>query len=130
MSRQFRVALGCIFVLSLVVFAQSGAGEQSAVKQSFMRAKLLHSQNVLEAITLEDYAGIAKHAEQLRLLSFDEDWQVLHTEEYARLSADFRRSAAGLANAGKSQNLDAAVLAYFQMTHNCVDCHRYMRQSK
>jgi len=105
----------------------SGDG-QDDTKRAFMRAKLNHAQRVLEALALEDYQGMAHHAEQLRLLSLDSNWQVLSTEQYVRHSADFRRSAGSLANAAEKRNLDRALLAYYQMTHSCIECHRHVRE--
>ena len=96
----------------------------------FMRAKLVHSQQILEDLALEDFASMAKNAEQLRLLSLDANWQVLQTEEYAMHSRDFRQAAAGLIAASEKKNLDGAVLAYFQMTQSCVNCHRHVRDQR
>jgi hypothetical protein len=80
-----------------------------------MRAKLMHSQQILEAIALEDLPAVATSAEQLKLLSLDSSWQVLQTEDYMRYSEDFRRAADLLANSAANKNLDAAVLAYFRL---------------
>lgn len=109
----------------LIGAAQPEPGEVSA--KGFMRAKLTHAQNILEGIALENLGSVAKDAEQLKLLSFDENWQVLQTEDYVRHSADFRRAADLLAEAAADENLEAAVLAYFRLTQNCVDCHQHVR---
>lgn len=109
----------------LVAAAQPEPGQEPA--KGFMRAKLSHAQKILEGVTLEDLGSVAKHAEQLKLLSFDASWQVLQTEDYARHSEDFRRAADRLADAAAENNLDGAVLAYFRLTQNCVDCHRHVR---
>ena len=49
------------------------APNQSA---AFMRLKLDHSQKVLEGLTLEDFELMAKHAQQIALLTEDETWLV------------------------------------------------------
>jgi cytochrome c556 len=64
------------------------------------------------------------------LLSLDANWQILQTEEYAMHSHDFRHAAAGLIAASQKKNLDGAVLAYFQMTQSCVNCHRHVRDQR
>lgn len=48
---------------------------------TFMRAKLAHSQNVLEGLSVGDFGLIAKGAHDLSLASQDSNWQVLQTED-------------------------------------------------
>jgi hypothetical protein len=121
---------GAVFLLLILAGLVIAAGQPEPGQESakgFMRAKLSHSQQILEGIALENLPAVAKGAEQLKLLSFDSSWQVLQTEDYMRYSEDFRRAADLLANAAADKNLDAAVLAYFRLTQNCVDCHRHFR---
>ena len=96
----------------------------------FMRAKLGHSQHVLEGLALEDYDLIARGAQELALASQASSWQVLQTEEYARQSAEFRRSCDTLRGAAKARNLDGAALAWMEVTMKCVQCHKYVRDRK
>jgi len=93
----------------------------------FMRAKLAHSQDVLEGLSLEDFDLIGKGAQELSLVSQDSSWQVLQTEDYARQSAEFRRSCDTLRKAAQEENLDGALLAWMEVTMKCVQCHRYVR---
>lgn len=96
----------------------------------FMRAKLAHSQNVLEGLTTEDYDLIEKGAQELALASLDSNWQVLQTEDYARQSAEFRRACGSLRDAAKAKNLDGAALAWMDVTLKCVQCHKYVRDAQ
>ena len=96
----------------------------------FMRAKLGHSQHVLEGLALEDYDLIARGAQELALASQASSWQVLQTEEYARQSAEFRRSCDTLRGAAKARNLDGAALAWMEVTMKCIQCHKYVRDQK
>ncbi len=96
----------------------------------FMRAKLAHSQNVLEGLTTEDYELIEEGAQELALASLDSNWQVLHTEDYARQSAEFRRACGTLRDAAKEKNLDGAALAWMDVTLKCVQCHKYVRDAQ
>jgi hypothetical protein len=93
----------------------------------FMRAKLVHSQKLLEALALEDFAQLAKHSQDLKLLSQESSWNVLQTEQYVRHSEDFRRRADALTDAAKKKNLDGASLAFVELTLNCVQCHKHVR---
>ena len=97
---------------------------------AFMRVKLSHSADVLEGLSLADYELIAKGAQELALVSQDASWQVLQTEDYARRSVEFRRACDGLHRAAKEENLDAAVLAWMDVTMKCVQCHRYVRDEE
>ena len=126
MYRLFSVTLIFLTLTALIVAAaQPEPGGASA--KGFMRVKLSHAQKILEGITLEDLDAVAQHAEQLKLLSLDVSWQVIQTEDYMRHSEDFRRIADLLAETAAKKNLDGAVLAYFRLTQNCVDCHRHVR---
>jgi len=105
-----------------------GAVEPDQVA-GFMRAKLAHSQDVLEGLSLADFDLIAKGAQELSLVSQAASWQVLQTEEYARQSAEFRRSCDTLRRAAREENLDSALLAWMEVTMKCVQCHRYVRDA-
>lgn len=106
---------------------EGGSADQVA---DFMRAKLAHSSAVLEGLAVEDYEMMAKAAQDLALASQASSWQVLQTEEYARQSGDFRRSCLTLRDAAKAKNLDAAALAWVDVTLKCVQCHRYVRDTR
>ena len=116
-------------LLAAAVVAQESAPKADAVAD-FMRAKLGHSQRVLEGLSLEDYDLIARGAQELALASQASSWQVLQTEEYARQSGEFRRSCDSLRNAAKAKNLDGAALAWMEVTMKCIQCHKYVRDQK
>ena len=97
---------------------------------AFMRLKLEHAQHVLEGIAIEDFDMIAKHSQQINLLTKDEMWQVMHTESYLQFSDDFSRSARRITEAAREKNIDGAALAYMQLTLGCVNCHKYTRDAR
>jgi hypothetical protein len=120
----------------LVVFASLTATAARADETSdappdkvakYMRAKLLYSQQLLEALALEDYEQMAKSSQDLKLLSQESIWNVLETEQYVQHSNDFRRRTDALLQAAKRKNLDGASLAFVELTLNCVQCHKYVR---
>jgi hypothetical protein len=102
---------------------QPGTGQRSV----FMRLKLQPVKDILEGIALEDFDRIAAQAERVHLLSLDESWMVIQTDEYRRQSDEFRRSVATITRAAKEKNIDGVTLGYMQMTLNCVRCHRQLR---
>ncbi|MEI8367026.1 MAG: hypothetical protein WCJ31_01235 [Planctomycetia bacterium] len=93
----------------------------------FMRAKLGHTQHVMEGLALADYDLIARGAHDLALASQASSWQVLQTEDYARQSREFRRACESLRSAAKDKNLDGAALAWMEVTLKCIQCHKYVR---
>jgi cytochrome c556 len=112
-------------ILAGTAVAQN-APQQDNMKD-FMRAKLEHSQDALEALTTEDFKAIRKAAQELSLLSRATQWQVLQTPEYATRSNEFRREVDALRDAAEKENLDGATLAFVKVTMNCVECHKYVR---
>jgi len=103
----------------------AGADEKLSV---FMKAKLVHSEKVLEGLAREDYDLIAKHSTTISNLCLDELWMVLQTPEYAERSKEFRRSVYEITEAAQKKNLEAAAFAYVDMTMKCVSCHKYVRK--
>jgi cytochrome c556 len=95
-----------------------------------MAEKLDYAHFLLNGIATENFDLLANNAEKLNQLSQSTVWREGRTPEYEALSADFRRHAVALTKAAKDRNLDAASLAYVQMTLSCVSCHKYMRGVK
>lgn len=96
----------------------------------FMRAKLQHSQKLIESLATEDYEAMAKSSQEMSLLTLAESWQVFQTADYLHESTEFRRAADAMTAAAKKKNLDAAALAYVDMTMQCVKCHKLVRHTK
>ncbi|HZR06153.1 MAG TPA: hypothetical protein VFA61_10050 [Candidatus Udaeobacter sp.] len=119
-------------VLALLLAGTSStygqAEKESGVKEA-MRKKVAYSQQVLVGVTMEDYGLIVSNAEKLVELSNKTNWYSRQAPEYELFLNEFRRNAQELMKAGQQKNLDAASLAYVQMTLSCVSCHQYIRQS-
>ena len=122
------VVVGVVLVVSAVQSQQPSKVDDNKLS-GVMQQKLEHSRSLLEGVVLEDYDLVAKHGQALSLLSLESGWQVLQTEKYVELSKSFRETADRLTLAGRNKNLDAATLAYMDMTMRCVQCHRYIRSS-
>ena len=134
---QFSDKLNSHFLLAALILAplfgcttstSAQAEKESAVKEA-MRQKVAYSQQVLVGITLEDYRLIANNAHKLVELSNKTNWYSRQVPEYELLLNEFRRNAQELMEAGQQKNLDAASLAYVQMTLSCVSCHKFIRQT-
>lgn len=94
----------------------------------FMRQKLEHSQKVLEGLSRENYDMISSNAEALNVLGQATSWRVLQTPEYVQYSSEFLRLTKKLDEMAADKNLDGATLTYVQLTVNCVNCHKHVRQ--
>ncbi len=121
-------------VLCLVFAAFGGATGQPKTEKdkvsALMRKKLEHSQKVLEGITTQDFKMIASNAEELVEISKEAEWKVIKTPRYETHSNDFRREAEDLIKAAKEKNVDAAALAYMDLTLTCVKCHKHVREER
>ena len=122
--------IGLAFVGTLVL-PQTRSQDDVRIQEvgGFMRAKLDNAQKVLDGLARADFERITKHAQELTLVNLESQWKTLQTPDYDRLSSDFRRATQNLSKAGREKNLDAATLAYVEMTLKCVQCHNYIRDA-
>jgi hypothetical protein len=96
-----------------------------------MKAKRERAHAVLDALTAGDPAALRRNAEVLALIG---DMRVFvsafKTDEYRYQAQVFKHAADDLLAAAKAKNLDAAALAYSDMTRTCVKCHTHFRGVK
>ncbi|MEO6181615.1 MAG: hypothetical protein ABIP71_00605, partial [Verrucomicrobiota bacterium] len=128
-TRWFWLMMAMILSLGtgLTLWAQD---EPKNKTKEVMKFKLHYAQRVLEGIATENFEVIAENAKQLKGLSQQADWQIRQTVEYQKLTADFAHHAESLEKAAVKKNVDAATVAYFQLTVSCTTCHRYLRGEK
>jgi hypothetical protein len=116
------VSLVAAGMVSIAQFSGRGLSTRE-----FMRDKLEFSQKILEGLALEDFDLIAGNSKKLSAMSREATWQVFQNPDYDRFSQDFRRNADALTKAAGTKNLEGATLAYFKLTMNCVECHKFVR---
>ncbi len=97
---------------------------------NFMQLKLGHAKGILEGLATEDFEQIAKDSQALTALSLQSSWNTHTTINYLDHSADFRRALNVITKAAHEENLDRAALAYVNLTVQCIECHRYLRQKQ
>jgi hypothetical protein len=114
-------------MLAIAAIASIAQESRRNVTKDAMRFKLHFAQGVLEGITTENFSLIATNAQKLRALSQSVDWKLRATREYQQLTSDFARAASSLERSASNRNVDAATVAYFQLTTSCVTCHKYLR---
>ena len=96
----------------------------------FMQLKLNHAKGILEGLATEDFEQIAKDSQALTALSLQSSWNTHTTLEYLDHSSDFRRALNVITKAAHEENLDRAALAFVNLTVQCIECHRYLRQKQ
>ncbi len=122
--------LGLAALAPLFMGAASGKRGAADGTAEIMRMKLSHSQEVLRGLALQDFVLIKTNASRMVRLSHAGGWMVRQTPEYELFTTEFRRSAEALVRAADDGNIDAATVAYAQMTFSCVSCHKYMRAGR
>jgi hypothetical protein len=113
--------------------ANAGAGDKappkSLDKATVMKRKLIQAQKFLEGLALHDFEKIGSAAAELAELRKEASWMVIKTRDYEMFSVEFSRQIEAAAKAAKAKNIDAAALAYMDMTMTCVKCHKYVRET-
>lgn len=99
-------------------------------KLTVMERKLLHAQKLLEGLALKDFDKIDKSAEGLMECLKEATWRINDTDKYLLYSNEFLRNIEGMQKASKKKNIDAATLAYVEMTLTCVKCHEHLRETR
>jgi hypothetical protein len=99
-------------------------------RREFMRQKLDFSKEVLEGLSLEQFASIERGGKALKKLSEAAEWEVPtipNATDYIAQTTDFQRSCDDLLKQAKARNIDGATLAYLKLTMTCVQCHKFVR---
>jgi hypothetical protein len=125
-----RIALTLAAVAAAGFLCLAGRAAPPKDTDELMRRKLQHSQKVLEGVALADFDKIAKHAEELTLISKRASFRVYKTPLYELYSNEFRATAEELIKHAEKENLDAAALSYVELTLTCVKCHKHVREKR
>lgn len=108
--------------------AKITAPAQNKTKESVMKKKLTYAQQLLEGLALSDFAKLKSAADQLVELRHQPGWSAMQTRDYQVYSGDFQRELEALQKSAKNKNIDAAALAYVDMTLTCIKCHQHVRE--
>jgi len=92
-----------------------------------MRKKLAAAQDILEGLTTEDFEMVQQGAKLLKSMAHNADFQISKDAMYIQHSKEFQNLAEKLEKAAKDNNLDRASLHYVNLTMNCIECHRFVR---
>jgi hypothetical protein len=105
-------------------------GQQWQSRAEFMRAKLAHSKDILDGLTREDYAQIARGARALKAMRESPEWAPLsrpEAGEYRVYSLELGELTDRLISRADAKDIDGAAQAYIGLTKNCLNCHKELR---
>lgn len=103
------------------------AKQKEKSSSKLMRKKLAAAQDILEGLTTEDFEMIEQGAKLLKSLANEADFQISKDSMYVQHSNEFQNLADKLEKAAKANSLDKASLHYVNLTMNCIECHRFVR---
>jgi hypothetical protein len=133
MQRAMTVGL-CALAISLFAWGATRGDDPPKKKapaetqELLMRRKLTHAQNILEGLALGDFKKIQTGADELAVLRQKAEWMAIKTNDYQLFTNEFQQNIESLQKAAKAKNIDAATLAYVDMTLTCVRCHSHVRE--
>jgi len=97
-------------------------------KLTVMQRKLVHAQKLLEGLAVADFAKLNSAADELLLCAQEASWRAANSPKFETHSNGFVRNLEAVRKAAKAKNVDAAALAYVDMTLTCVKCHQQVRE--
>ncbi|MBN9123046.1 MAG: cytochrome c [Planctomycetes bacterium] len=100
-------------------------------EKEVMEEKRDRAHAILDALTAGDYDTLRREATALdRIADLRIFLTSYKTEEYRYQAKVFKHAVDDLVAAAKAKNMDAAALAYADMTRTCVKCHTHFRGVK
>lgn len=111
-----------------IVIPADDTGAQA--RRDFMRTKLMFTQNIFAGLTTGDFEAIERAVEEVQNVTSGEQWVTIDNDKYRKLTEEFKTSTSRLMQAVKSRNLDATALRYYNLSTNCIDCHKHIRQAQ
>ncbi|MBY0456428.1 MAG: hypothetical protein K2V38_03765 [Gemmataceae bacterium] len=126
----FLVAAGAVVLVGPGKADDKPKQKEEPKKLTVMQRKLLHAQKAIEGLATADFAKIGSAADGLTECAKDITWKINETDKYLMHTNDFLRRAESLKKASKDKNIDAAALAYVDLTLTCVRCHQHLREDR
>ena len=118
------VVLGCLSIAALL--SAVAAKPEVSQHEAEMQKKLELSKDILGGLVTEDFDKIVRSGNALNELG-KRKWQENDSLSYRTQNQVFWFTTGTLVMAAENKNIDGATLAYTQMTHSCVHCHKVIR---
>lgn len=125
--------IGPVLVVLALVGSSIGLTQEKKPepkKPTVMQRKLSHAEKVLQGLALADFEKIRAGSDDLSLCVQEASWKAVNSPKYEVYSNDMIRNLDAMKKAAKEKNVDAAALAYVDLTLTCVKCHKYVREEK
>jgi hypothetical protein len=121
-------------ILGMVLCGPTSGEDKKSADQDksadWMKKKLELSQNMLAGLTESDFEKIRRNAQAMSLMDYLEKWARAGQADYKQQLTYFEYANQELIRQSKEKNLDGALLAYYQLTASCVQCHKIVREAK
>jgi hypothetical protein len=126
--RRLRITSSLAFLLILAVPLR--AQDESAKRSSlWMKQKVQASQAILTGLANADFEAMRQNAEAMNAVEAFEKWLRADSPGYRTQLRLFEFADRELIRAAREKNLDAATLAFNQLTISCVNCHKIVRDA-
>ncbi len=121
-----------VFVATIAISAFAvGADDDNQPLSFWMFKKLEDAQDVFSALAMSNFSGILVNAEAMQRVTKIEGFaKRSDAAPYRRQVQLFELANQELIRAAQEKNLEAATLAFNQLTLSCVNCHKVMRDKK
>jgi hypothetical protein len=124
------IVIGALLLTLAPLVPAQGPARTSEKASIWMRQKLRASQEILRGLSDGDFQCIGANAQSMNVMEHLERWARAGKPEYQTQLRLFEFANRELIRAAAEQNLDAATLAYTQLTVSCVNCHKIVRNVK
>ena len=118
--------LAFLLVLALPLRAQDEPAKKSSI---WMKEKVRASQAILTGLASADFQAIGQNAAAMDVIQYLEKWQRADSPGYRTQLQLFELANRELIRAAREKNIDAATLAFNQLTVSCVNCHKIVRDA-
>ena len=113
-------------LVAILLPVLSGKSDESKQRDE-MLLKLDYTKEIVGGLVTEDFDKILKGADSLNRLG-KRKWVANETAAYRTQNQVFWFTTGSLVYAAENENIDGATLAYTQMMHSCVNCHKLIRR--
>jgi hypothetical protein len=120
------MVLAILLALALPLRAQDGPAKKSSI---WMKQKVQASQAILAGLSSADFEAIGQNAAAMSLVESLERWVRADSPGYRTQLRLFEFADRELIRAAREKNIDAATLAFNQLTISCVNCHKIVRDA-
>lgn len=107
--------------------AEQGDPQEMSV---YMKKKLDYSQAILRGLATGDFETIKTNGVQMRLLNRVEGFVRRRNPRYRMHVRAFENICEDIVAQADEENLAGVTLAFNQLTVNCVNCHRSLREGQ